>query len=294
MLNTECKIYKTANASLYGILRILPPPLLSEIERLGESRKDFPHGISEIRVKSPGRSSIVISGESIPLFYKLCERELKELFDKVIGGSLYAHTRDLSRGFVSLDGGVRVGVCGTLSDSKQTLGRVCGLVFRIPFIKCSYESELVEIWESATRGMLIYSLPGAGKTSALRAMAAAINRKTLKRIVVVDEKCEFIPEDYSDLSVDILSGYQKSKGIEIALRALGPELIIIDEIASADETEALLRVGRGGVPIIATAHAATFSELIRKEAIAPLVKEGYFDRYVRLYCEGSRFGFEVS
>jgi stage III sporulation protein AA len=138
-------------------------------------------------------------------------------------------------------------------------------------------------------GVIIYSLPGEGKTSALRALAGMISREGRMRVAVVDERREFIIEDYRDTTVDILTGYSKAVGLEIALRTLSPEVVLIDEIGSLAEAEALIRVGRGGLPIIATSHAASREELVRKASIAPLFERGYFSTLVRLYKEGAAF-----
>ncbi len=288
---------KTHSPSLNAVklvMSIIPKHLAREIERIGTFRRDFPDRVCEIRIRCFGRSSISVSGENIPLFSDVTPNEMSELFDRVIGGSLYAHTKDLREGFVSLDFGVRVGVCGTLGDVGSLPKSIGGLVFRIPSGRCSCEDELFEAYNRpGTLGMLIYSLPGAGKTSALRALAGRISRELIKKVVVVDERREFIGSDYKDAMVDILCGYSKPRGVEIALRTLGAEVIMVDEIGNAEEGESLLRVGRGGVPIIATTHAASYGEVTSKEGIAPLIREGYFNRFVRLYKEDGRFSYEI-
>jgi stage III sporulation protein AA len=143
-------------------------------------------------------------------------------------------------------------------------------------------------------GMLLYSLPGAGKTSALRALCGEISRRALKKVVIVDERCEFIASDYSDATVDILQGYTKARGLEIALRTLSPDVIVVDEIGSFDEAESLLKVGRGGVPIIASAHAESYAELACKAGISSLSEEGYFSSFVHLFRKGGKFGYEIN
>ena len=111
--------------------------------------------------------------------------------------------------------------------------------------------------------------------------------------MVVDERCEFDLCDYENGTVDILRGIPKAKGIEIAKRTLSAEIILVDEIGSAEECEALLSVGAGGVPIIATAHSGDFGELCRSETIRPLIDRGYFSSYVKLYRSGKAFLKEV-
>ncbi len=293
-ISTLKKSEKTNENAAFIVMKLLPYAVRREIERVCMFRCDFPNSLQEIRIKSEGRSSLSISGESIPLFTDITSEEISELFDRITGGSLYAHMNNLKDGFVSIGCGVRVGVSGDLGERGGFPKKIYGLVFRIPSGKCSFEKELAGIYKEAdTKGLLLYSLPGAGKTTALRALAGRISRDLMKKVVVVDERREFVGSDYKDAMVDILCGYRKARGVEIALRTLGADIIIVDEIGNAEEGEALLRVGRGGVPIIASAHAGSYEEVKGKEGIAPLIKEGYFNRFVHLFRTGAHFSFEI-
>lgn len=289
-----CDLKRDRTESLARVLDLLPTSVAREISRIGRSRRDFPYGLSEIRIRDRARSSIVLSGTNIPLFARVSESEIAIIYDKILSGSLYAHTTDLKAGFVSIFSGVRVGICAAASDSGDLPSEIHGLVFRIPISVSEATDDLYAAWRTRRGGLLIYSLPGEGKTSALRGIVGKICTESGLRVAVIDERREFIPEDYADSTVDILSGYSKERGLEIALRTLSPEVIVIDEIGSLNEAEALLRVGRGGVPIIASSHAGSFEEVVRKASIAPLVAEGYFKIYARLYREAGRFMHDLS
>ena len=103
------------------------------------------------------------------------------------------------------------------------------------------------------------------------------------RVVIVDERREFFWDMYRDALVDILPGYKKAKGIEIAERCMSAEVIIVDEIGSREEAEAIESVGFGGVPIIASAHAGSLEQLLSKKHILSLVRSGYFKIFAGLY-----------
>ncbi len=289
-----CSLKEEKSRRLLYVFDLLPISIVREIQRIGEARRDYPNGMSEIRVRCSARSSIVLSGENIPLFTRISKEELSEVYDKVLSGSVYAHTKDLKCGFVSIFSGVRVGISASVSDSGDLPSEIHGLVFRLPISPSEAADDLYSAWRETKGGLLIYSLPGEGKTSALRALTAKISLESGLRVAVIDERREFMPEDYIDATVDILSGYSKERGLEIALRTLAPEVIVIDEIGSFSEAEALLRVGRGGVPIIASAHAGSFEEVIRKASIDRLANEGYFKMYARLYREKNKFMHEIS
>ena len=279
---------------LIMILSILPKKLSSEIMRVGKGRRDFPIGLSEIRVRSYGRSSVVLSGENITLFSSVSESEMLDIYDRALGGALYAHTDEVKRGFISMPNGVRVGISASERERGMLPLDITTLVFRLPTARSETAARIFSLWqEKRPSGMLIYSAPGGGKTSALRSIAPLISRECALRVAVIDERREFAAADYSDFSLDVLSGYEKAEGIEIAMRTLSPEVIIVDEIGSEREADALLSVGRGGVPIIATAHAESFEELIKRAAIRKLYENGYFDLFVRLKREKNKFSFEA-
>lgn len=289
---------KTANLrtkeNIEKILGVLPPLIKGEIRRMSTVREDFTDFLSEIRLRVYGRSSLVLSGENIPLSASVKPKEIEDIFDKITGGSIHAHTFDTREGFVSMDGGIRVGIFGDVSGDGTFIKRINGMVFRIPSAGCENIDTISAAWDaSVNKGMLLYSLPGEGKTTAIRALAGYIGCTLMKRVCVIDERREFNLHDYAGGMVDILSGYSKSKGLEIALRTLNPEFIIVDEIGNAEESDSLIAIGRGGVPIIATTHAKDLDEACSKAAVMPLVKENYFSLFVRLFRNGRKIDCEI-
>ena len=102
-------------------------------------------------------------------------------------------------------------------------------------------------------------------------------------------------ELFSDRLVDVLHGYPRAKGIEIATRTLSPEVIFCDEIGSAEEARSILSAQNSGVPLIATAHAESRETLLRRPNIRLLYENGVFRYYIGLgRAPGSgRFVFDV-
>ena len=96
---------------------------------------------------------------------------------------------------------------------------------------------------------------------------------------MVDERCEFVESDYDRCEVDILKGYRKREGIEIASRTISPQVIMLDEVGG-DEADAVTGVLRCGVPVIATAHASSLDELYSKPSLSSLLECGAFDAFV--------------
>ena len=92
--------------------------------------------------------------------------------------------------------------------------------------------------------------------------------------------------------MDILKGYRKREGIEIASRTMSPEVVMLDEVGGEDAA-ALLGVVRCGVPIVATAHASSIDELYSKASLTPLLECGAFDVFVGISRTGSAYSLSV-
>ena len=132
--------------------------------------------------------------------------------------------------------------------------------------------------------MLIYGRPASGKTTVLRAIAeAAASSPYSLRTVAVDTREELgWGLGGSDLLLDILIGYPRDLGIEIAVRSLGAQLVVLDEIGSVSDAEAILNAANCGVPIVASAHADSLSELLLRPAIRRLHEARVFSHYAGL------------
>ena len=268
------------------MLFAFPSGLREEIERLSALREgvDF---VSEIRLRSYGRCSITLGGERICLCSKISKNELSELVSNLSGGAFYSSRDSLGKGYLSLDHGVRVGVAGCARyDGGELVGisDVSSLVFRIPTGRCDFENEITCAFLSCRRGMLIYSPPGVGKTAALRSLVFGLASRG-ENVALVDERREFFSENFEGLPVDVLSGYRRADGFEIALRTLSPDVIAVDEIGRLEEVGAIMESLGSGVRLAITAHAGSISEIRKRAVTAPLIENGMVDMLVGLSIE---------
>jgi stage III sporulation protein AA len=130
--------------------------------------------------------------------------------------------------------------------------------------------------------VLVFSPPGVGKTTLLRAVIAEMTcGRNAIRCAVIDTRGElscFLPRD---TCADVLSGYPKGEGIEIAARCFNPQLIVCDEIGGEfSEAQAIAAAHNCGVPLLATAHASGMEELLKRDPIAFLHGKKIFSHYV--------------
>jgi stage III sporulation protein AA len=147
---------------------------------------------------------------------------------------------------------------------------------------------------ASPQGILIYAPPGEGKTTLLRAVAAGLagaDGGTPLRTVVVDTRGELgFETDGRGLCLDILRGYPRARGVEIATRTLSVQVIICDEIGDTDEALSLISIHHGGVPLVATAHGGSVAELLRRTGLRLLHEARLFGAYVGIRRDG-RGGF---
>lgn len=268
-----------------------------EIIRLASARRQGISGIREICLRREGRSSVLFKDERVALLSRLDFADMEGIMERLCDGALYAHRDSLSQGYITLRGGIRVGVGGHAKyEHKSFVGvsDIRSLVFRIPGHVCDFALELENIYrESELRGMLIYSPPGVGKTTALRSLALSLGTGRYPlRVAVIDERCEFDEKDYSSAEVDVLKGYNRRRGLEIATRTLSPEILMVDEIG-ADDAPELTAVVKCGIPLIATAHAKSYSEICSKPSLLPLLKIGAFSLFVGISENGGTYSLTV-
>ena len=243
----------------------------------------------EIRLHNGRITTVSCDGLNFPTNVILNNSEINEILYRMCGGSLYAFRHTINNGYLALEGGIRVGVCGSAAlEGEKIIGinDVTGLMIRIPHRhRVDARTVLDKLYRlGGTRGMLIYAPPGIGKTTLLRtlAMEAASGIHAL-RTVVVDTREELgFTLDGKSLLLDVLIGYPRQIGIEIAVRSLGAQLIICDEIGGPHDARSILSAANCGVPLIATAHASTVEELLRRPSIKLLHNAEVFATYVGL------------
>lgn len=226
--------------------------------------------ISEIRLRRNMQISLSLDRVNMRIPFVCSDEDMEYVTDKLCGGSFYAYEHHLREGYIPASGGMRVAVNTSVryTDGKMRRGHIpYSVVFRIPVHTEGQSRELAEIMHSAPGSMLIFSPPSVGKTTVLRDLVITLSGGEYSvRVAVIDCRGEIDDGRFPPSCLaDIISGCDRTAGIEWALRTLSPQVIAVDELAESD-TEYVCRASMCGVPIIATLHAGGFDEVLaRKE-----------------------------
>lgn len=244
--------------------------------------------INEIRLRSGGLLSLTIRGENIATKCIVTEEECSDTFMRLCHNSPYSFSETLREGFITTKEGIRAGICGRAVCENGVITAISGTVAiciriprRIPGAGGVAYGLLDEL--KYRKGIIIWSAPGIGKTTVLRELAMRIASGTdPKRLAIIDTRHE-LGADISDCGlIDILDGYPRAKGIEIAKRTMSPQVIICDEIATTEDADAILDAAGSGIAIAASAHAGSLDELLSKSYMKPITESGCIGAYAGL------------
>ena len=259
-------------------LEFLSENLKQILSYLPEDKKEK---IEEIRIRKNLPLAVTIRGEPYfidenrgisPSFnssYIVSSEEIEESFNRICSGSVYAHTEEIKNGFVSLENGCRVGVCGKFSESGF-LDEVTSINIRIARAILGSADSIIKQYKGG--GLLIASPPLYGKTTVLRDFVRQISK--FQKVCVIDSRGEIAIGDDFGVNCDVLRISEKAKGIEIALRTMNPDIIAFDEIGNNAELKAIKQSFYSGVDIVTTAHIGSFRELLKRGVTTEIIKSG--------------------
>lgn len=239
--------------------------------------------INEIRMRVNCPLSLTVGNKNIICNYVTTKEDIKNSLAQFCKGSVYSFSENINQGFITFDGGYRIGICGKAVLEKNEIINVSdikSLNIRIPnrniFIPKYFLSNL-----PYEKSLLIYSPPNLGKTTLLKIIATQLGSSPKnKRVVVIDCKNEiYSPTLHKGCSIDFFTNYPKSTAIDLAVRNMSPQYIICDEIGLHEDIESLIECRNSGINLICSAHASSIEELLKRDNIKKLHQAGVFDGY---------------
>lgn len=236
--------------------------------------------------------------------------ELGGLLKHICRYSVYAYEEELRQGYITVDGGHRVGIAGQAvlegNGTVRTIKNISFLNIRIAHeIKGAADSVMQEMYRKGSlRSTLIISPPGCGKTTLLRDLIRQIsdgNRYGRGMTVgVVDERSELagcylgIPQLDVGMRTDVMDSCPKIHGMMMLLRSMSPQVLAIDELGSVEEFECLKGAASCGCGILATVHGANLAEVERRFGVEKKVWGQLFDRCILLERKPGEEGIRVT
>ncbi|MDD6194722.1 MAG: stage III sporulation protein AA [Lachnospiraceae bacterium] len=203
---------------------------------------------------------------------RVSSKQVQEMMMYLCEYSRYAYAKQLKNGFISLAGGIRVGVAGeAIRDDAHFQGveHPMFLNIRIPreYKGCA-DWALPYLFDGERLyHTLILAPPGAGKTTLLRDLLRQIsNERNPGGVAILDERYEIaachrgVPMNDVGLHSDVYSGYDKAVGCMQAIRTMAPQVVAMDEIGGEEEGAVLSYAMRCGISVVATMHAGSFGE----------------------------------
>lgn len=280
-----------------NILRKLPSVIEERIRQLPGSIIEC---FEEIRLKTFEDTVVISEGREISLHDgKLVTPDLiDETLNRLLNYSYYAYEEELSKGYITIEGGHRVGLCGTVTmkDGKVHLikdvsslnirrsRQIIGVSGKIINSVCDEKRRII-------RNTLIISPPKCGKTTILRDLARNLSGRGY-RVGICDERSEiagcYNGKSSFDLGsrTDILDGCPKSEGILMLIRSMSPDVIITDEIGRKEDVGAIDSALCAGVKTITTIHGSSYED-VENSAVGELIKRHVFETLIFLSAEPS-------
>lgn len=248
----------------------------------------------ECFLRQPGRS-----GNGVP--YLVTKEDLRETLEYLSGYSMYAYEEELRQGFLSIQGGHRVGVTGKviLEGSRvQGMKYISCINIRLSHQIKGCATPVLPLIQKRSHvyHTLIVSPPRCGKTTLLRDMIRQISNGWGGipgcNVGVVDERSELagcyhgVPQNDLGMRTDVLDGCPKAEGMMMLVRSMSPRVVAVDELGREADFQAVEAVVNCGCRLLATVHGNSLEDLWRKPSLGKLMEQQIFERYIFLNCRG--------
>lgn len=228
---------------------------------------------------------------------RLTETEFMDLFSHICRHSIYAFEQELSKGYITVEGGHRVGVIGqTVWNGKQVTGMQYFTAMNIRFaheIKGVADKVLPYLYqENELKSTLLVSLPGCGKTTLLRELVRKISNgsreHSAQNVSLIDERSEIascylgMAQNDVGMHTDILDACPKAEGMLMVLRSMSPQIIAVDELGGEEDYKAIQQAFYLGCRLLATIHGTDYDSIKRNPYLQDNLGAGGFERLIFL------------
>ena len=272
---------------------VLPPELRQQALALPAQERER---AEELRLRCGWPMAAVFPEGEVPLGgRKIVTQDLELLLEIASRASVHAVLSQLREGYLTIEGGHRLGLCGTAvleNGQMRNLRSLSSVSIRIarqrPGAALPLLSGLMEGGRLCST--LIAAPPGMGKTTLLRDLVRCISDgdgTPPLRVGLADERGEVaalyggVPQLRVGRRTDVIEGCPKAQGAMLLLRAMNPQVLAMDEITAPEDVAALLTAAGCGAVLLATAHGEG-DELTRRPLYRTMLEARIFQRVVSI------------
>ncbi|WAA11430.1 stage III sporulation protein AA [Fervidibacillus halotolerans] len=278
-----------------GILSILPKDIEEKIIAITNGNiKD----IEEIRIRVNRPVELLTGTKTVFLPYFVDMSEAEKLISKLGKHSFYTLEEELKRGFITIEGGHRIGLGGKviLENGKvKGIRHVSSFNIRIAKEKIGIGEKWIPfLYDSNWKHTMIIGPPQTGKTTLLRDFARIMSTGSKRwnipaqKVGIVDERSEIagcfqgVPQMTFGHRLDVLDACPKAEGMMMMIRSMSPDILVVDEIGRKEDTEAILEAVNAGVRLMMTTHGESFEDIQHRPTLKPILEQKIFQRYFEL------------
>lgn len=277
------------------VLAFLPKTIVDHVHKLPPILKER---IEEIRVRI--NRPVEITSDGIPQFlpYTATAEDAVQLLNKISHFSIYTLEEELRRGYVTIDGGHRVGLAGKVileEGQVKAIRDVASFNIRIAKEKIGIAEPLIPfLYKENWFHTMIIGPPQTGKTTLLRDIARTISSGyapleiLAAKVGIVDERSEIagsvngIPQLTFGPRLDVLDACPKAEGMMMMIRSMSPDVLIVDEIGRKEDAEAIIEAVNAGIKLVMTTHGNSLAEVQKRPSLRNILDQGIFQRYIEL------------
>lgn len=222
--------------------------------------------------------------------------ELELILELASRASLHTVLPQLRQGYLTLKGGHRLGVCGSVrlrEGEVHAISPISSLNLRLARQVRGVGEELMETLcpGGAFRSALILAPPGAGKTTLLRdvvrCLSDGVNCQP-RRVGLADERGEvaalYRGEPQLDVGrrTDVMEGCPKARALMLLLRGMNPQVLCADEITAPEDVRAMRNAAGCGAELLCSAHGYDRADLFQRNMYRDMMEQGIFHTLVTI------------